>query len=74
MEESSEKPSFDENAAKSRACSSMAIAGWSASDENVEMIPDGMLAREKPDPRGMRIQDFIVMTVLWCTRSGATSV
>lgn len=57
MELSSEKPLSNENAAKSRAYSPMATAGRGDGDEAVLMIPNGMLASEKWDVRGIGSQD-----------------
>lgn len=57
IELSSEKPLLDEKAAKSRACSPMATAGRGDGEEAVVMIPNGMLASEKWDARGIGSQD-----------------
>lgn len=44
-------------ASRSNACSPIAIATRGASDEVVEMMPKGMLEREKCEPRGMLNHD-----------------
>ena len=53
-----EKPLFAAKASRSRACSPMATATRGVLDEVVEMMPNGMLANEKCEPRGMLNQDF----------------
>lgn len=58
MDSSSEKPLLDVKAAKSSACSPMAIAGRGDAEEAVVMIPNGMLASEKWDVRGIGSQDL----------------
>jgi len=53
-----EKPLFAAKASRSRACSPIATATRGVLDEVVEMTPNGMLANEKCEPRGMLNQDF----------------
>lgn len=57
MVERPEKPLLAAKASRSRACSPMATATRGFVDDAVEMIPKGMLAREKCEPRGMLNQD-----------------
>ena len=54
---------MDEKAAKSRACSPIAIAGRGDGEEVVVMIPNGMLASEKWDARGIGSQDVAGITI-----------
>ncbi len=44
----------------------MATAGRGVSEEAVEMIPKGMLAREKCEVRGMFSQDFAAIFAIVC--------
>ena len=53
-----EKPLFAANASRSRAWSPIATATRSEVDDAVEMMPNGMFASEKCDPRGMLNQDL----------------
>lgn len=62
MEGRAVKPSLEENMARSRALSPIAIADRGVVEEAVEMTPKGMLAREKCEVRGMGSQDFDAMT------------
>lgn len=55
--DSSEKPLFAAKASRSRAWSPIATATRGEVDAAVEMMPNGMFAREKCDPRGMLNQD-----------------
>lgn len=61
MEGRAENPLLEENRARSSAWSPMAMAGRGVLEEAVEMIPKGMLAREKCEVREIGSQDFAAM-------------
>lgn len=61
MERRAEKPLLEEKMARSSALSPMAIAGRGVLDDVVEMMPKGMLAREKCEVGEIGSQDFAAM-------------
>lgn len=57
MVDRAEKPLFAANASRSSAYSPTATATRGDDEEAVEIIPKGMFASEKCDPRGILNQD-----------------
>lgn len=55
-----EKPLFAAKTSRSKAWSPIATATRGVLEEVVEMMPNGMFAREKCDPRGMLSQEHRV--------------
>jgi hypothetical protein len=58
MVDRAEKPLFAAKTWRSRACSPIATATRGVLEEGVDMIPNGMFAMLKCDPRGMLNQDL----------------
>lgn len=61
MDGRAENPLLEENKARSSAWSPMAMAGRGVLQEAVDMIPKGMLAREKCEVREIGSHDFAAM-------------
>lgn len=59
-----EKPLFAANASRSNAWSPIATATRGDDDDPVEMMPKGMFASEKCEPRGMLNQDLREVIVM----------
>jgi len=53
-----ENPLAAVKSSRSKACEPIAIAGWGFGFEECEIIPNGMLAREKWESDGIKNQDF----------------